>query len=115
MSAQPLARDAVRALPLYAPDLAECAVDVSDNTNLWGAPPAVLCVLRRWLSSAPPGFPSVYSTPLRAAILRYTQLDGIQGTGVVTGCGSDDVIDATMRAFGTAGAASAHCAPASPL
>jgi histidinol-phosphate aminotransferase len=100
MSAQTLARDAVRALPLYAPDLAECAIDVSDNTNLWGAPPAVLRALREAPTSALTRYPSLYSAPLRTAILGYVRL---KGAGVVTGCGSDDVIDATMRAFGAAG------------
>jgi histidinol-phosphate aminotransferase len=103
MSAQSLARDAVRALPLYAPDVADCSVDVSDNTNLWGAPPAVLRALRDAPTSALTRYPSLYSTPLRDAILRYAKLDGAAGAGVVTGCGSDDVIDATMRAFGAAG------------
>jgi histidinol-phosphate aminotransferase len=111
MDLRVLARDTVRALPLYAPDLAECAVDVSDNTNLWGTPPAV----RRVLDEAPPAafsrYPSLYSTPLRSAILRYAKLDAVPGASVVTGCGSDDVIDATMRAFGTPGDRIAFSAP----
>ena len=98
-----LARDAVRALPLYAPDLADCAIDVSDNTNLWGTPPAALRALRDAPLSALTRYPSLYSAPLREAILRYVTLDRAPGIGVVTGCGSDDVIDATMRAFGAVG------------
>ena len=35
-----LARPDVRSLPLYAPDVADCAIDLSDNTNLWGLSPA---------------------------------------------------------------------------
>ncbi|HYD54399.1 MAG TPA: histidinol dehydrogenase, partial [Gemmatimonadaceae bacterium] len=34
------ARAEVRALPRYQPDEGSCEIDVSDNTNLWGAPPA---------------------------------------------------------------------------
>jgi histidinol-phosphate aminotransferase len=98
-----LARDAVRALPLYAPDLADCAIDVSDNTNLWGMPPAALRTLRDAPVSVLTRYPSLYSAPLRDAILRYATLDRARGIGVVTGCGSDDVIDATMRAFGAPG------------
>jgi histidinol-phosphate aminotransferase len=98
-----LARDAVRVLPLYAPDLADCPIDVSDNTNLWGTPPGVLRALRDAPLSALTRYPSLYSAPLRDAILRYVTLDQASGTGVVTGCGSDDVIDATMRAFGAPG------------
>jgi histidinol-phosphate aminotransferase len=106
-----LARAEVRALPLYAPDVAACTVDVSDNTNLWGAPPAA----RRALADAPVAvltrYPSLYGAPLRAAVLRYLGLQSAAGVGVVTGCGSDDVIDATMRAFGAPGDRIAFSAP----
>jgi histidinol-phosphate aminotransferase len=98
-----LARDAVRALPLYSPDIADCAIDVSDNTNLWGTPPAALRALGDAPLSALTRYPSLYSAPLRDAILRYVKLDAASDVGVVTGCGSDDVLDATMRAFGTLG------------
>ena len=37
-----MASGAVKALPLYTTDGLEFAVDLSDNTNLWGAPPAAL-------------------------------------------------------------------------
>jgi histidinol-phosphate aminotransferase len=102
-SVHALARAAVRTLPLYAPDTAACAVDLSDNTNLWGTPPAA----RRALAEAPDAalsrYPSLYSAPLRAAVLRHAGLAGTPGVSVVTGCGSDDVIDSAMRAFGTPG------------
>ena len=111
MNPASLARAEVRALPLYAPDLADCAVDVSDSTNLWGAPPAA----RRALAEAPGAalarYPSLYSTPLRAAVLRYVGHERAGGVGVVTGCGSDDVIDSTMRAFGAPGERIAYSAP----
>ncbi|MEO6527147.1 MAG: histidinol-phosphate transaminase [Gemmatimonadaceae bacterium] len=97
-----LARAAVSALPLYAPDVTPCAVDVSDNINLWGTPPAALRALSGAPSTHPSRYPSLYSTPLRDAVLRYVGLSGVSGVGVVTGCGSDDVLDATMRAFGNA-------------
>jgi histidinol-phosphate aminotransferase len=106
-----LARAQVRTLPLYAPDVTACAVDVSDNFNLWGMPPAA----RRALAEAPAAaisrYPSLYSTPLRDAVLRYLGLSGASGIGVVTGCGSDDVLDATMRAFGDAGDEIVFAAP----
>jgi histidinol-phosphate aminotransferase len=96
---------------LYAPDAAECVVDVSDNTNLWGAPPAA----RRALAEAPVAaltrYPSLYSTLLRAAVLRYVGLEHARGVGIVTGCGSDDVIDSAMRAFGAPGDRIAFSAP----
>jgi histidinol-phosphate aminotransferase len=106
-----LARAEVRALPLYAPDLAECAVDVSDNTNLWGAPPAARRALTDAPASASTRYPSLYGAPLRDAVLRYLGLQGAATVGVVTGCGSDDVIDSTMRAFGEPGDRVAFSAP----
>jgi histidinol-phosphate aminotransferase len=110
-SVRTLARADVRALPLYAPDLAECAIDVSDNTNLWGAPPAALRALVDAPLSASTRYPSLYGAPLREALLRYLGLDGMAAVGVVTGCGSDDVIDSTMRAFGAPGDRVAFSAP----
>jgi histidinol-phosphate aminotransferase len=109
--ARALARAEVRALPLYAPDMAECDVDVSDNTNLWGAPPAALRALASAPDAAMSRYPSLYSAPLRAAVLRYTGLEGAGAVSVVTGCGSDDVIDSTMRAFGAPGDKIAFSAP----
>ena len=106
-----LARADVCTLPLYAPDAGACAVDVSDNTNLWGTSPAA----RRALAEAPEAsvarYPSLYSAPLRDAVLRYAGLALEAGIGVVTGCGSDDVIDSTMRAFGAPGDRVAFSAP----
>ena len=106
-----LARADVRTLPLYAPDAGACTVDVSDNTNLWGTSPAA----RRALAEAPAAsvsrYPSLYSAPLRDAVLRYAGLARSAGLGVVTGCGSDDVIDSTMRAFGAPGDRVAFSAP----
>jgi histidinol-phosphate aminotransferase len=98
-----LARAEVQALPLYAPDLAECAVDVSDNTNLWGVPPAAWRALAEAPAAVVARYPSLYAGPLRNAIARYLSLADGTSTGIVTGCGSDDVIDSAMRAFGVAG------------
>ena len=98
-----LVRNAVRALPRLHTEPGRCAVDLSDNTNLWGAPPAAVRALREAPAESLSRYPSVYSEPLHEAILRYVNLDGVAGMGVVTGCGSDDVLDSTMRAFGAPG------------
>jgi histidinol-phosphate aminotransferase len=98
-----LARREVRALPRYAPDATLCAVDVSDNTNLWGAPPAALRALAEAPSASLSRYPALYSGVLGTAVLRYTRLDDTAGVAVVTGCGSDDVLDSAMRAFGAPG------------
>ena len=107
-----LGRAAVRGLPLYVPDtVAHCLVDASDNTNMWGAPPASVRAVAAATSSHLSRYPSVYSEPLREGILEYVGLGGIPDIGVVTGCGSDDVLDSTMRAFGSAGDSIAYSTP----
>jgi histidinol-phosphate aminotransferase len=75
---------------------------VSDNVNLWGSPPAALRALTTTAMSAS-RYPSVYATPLRDAVVRYLGLSTATGVDVVSACGSDDVLDATMRAFGEPG------------
>jgi histidinol-phosphate aminotransferase len=110
MSLLDLARDGIRTLPLYSADAGACPVDLSDNTNLWGAPPAA----RRALSDgapAPSAYPTLYSAPLKGAILRYVGLERAAGIGVVAGCGSDDVLDSLMRAFSRTGARIAYPSP----
>ena len=105
-----LARPEISALPLYAPDQAatRCAVDVSDNTNLWGMPPAAARALRETPSAEAARYPSLYSAPLKSVLRAYV---GVADAAIVTGCGSDDVLDAAMRAFGAPGDAIAYSAP----
>ena len=106
-----LARAEMASLPLYAPDVADCAVDVSDNTNLWGMPPAARAAMAAMDPASLSRYPSLYGAPLREAILSYAGLARVEGLNVVTGCGSDDVLDATMRAFARPGARIAFSSP----
>ena len=110
-SATLLVRDTVRTLPLYDPRATACAVDVGDNVNLWGAPPAALRALSSLDPTSISRYPSLYALPLRDAVLRYLGLGNVNGVDVVTGCGSDDVLDAAMRAFGNPGDEIAYPAP----
>jgi histidinol-phosphate aminotransferase len=106
-----LARNAMSTLALLSAEPTNCDIDLSDNTNLWGAPPAALRELRDSAALTLSRYPSVYSEPLRAAMLRYLSLESVAGIGVITGCGSDDVIDSTMRAFGATGDRIAFASP----
>jgi histidinol-phosphate aminotransferase len=110
-----LARAEVRALPLYDPHAEACVVDVSDNVNLWGSPPAALRALTKGLAARVQHYPSLYSPTLHDAVLAYLGLSSADGMGVVTGCGSDDVLDAAMRAFGDAGDEIDFAAPTFPM
>lgn len=101
-------RAAYHDIPLYSPGTATCAVDLSDNTNLWGAPPSALRVLRAAAEDAVTRYPVLYATGLKAPLAAYA---GVAADEVVTGCGSDDVIDAALRAFGEPGDRVAYPAP----
>jgi histidinol dehydrogenase len=99
-----------RSLGLYDPARPPVEVDLSANTNLWGACPPALDALR---SSPPPtAYPTPYASDLKAAIAGAWDLEPGQ---VVTGCGSDDLIDSALRAFCEPGAVVAFPAPTFPM
>jgi histidinol-phosphate aminotransferase len=93
-------RAAYSDLVAYADEDEPCAVDLSDNTNPFGAPPAAGRELRRAAADHIARYPSAYSDSLRRALADYT---GVAAEWIVTGCGSDDVIDSVLRAFGDPG------------
>jgi len=95
-----LARAAYREISLYAPDRAHCRIDLSDNTNLLGVPPAAERALRCAPSEAVTRYPSLYADKLKSALARYACVEPQE---VVTGCGSDDVLDSAIRAFSEPG------------
>jgi histidinol-phosphate aminotransferase len=96
-----LIRSAYRGITLYAPDRTRCRVDLSDNTNLFGAPPAALEFLRNVGEQNVARYPSLYADGLKGAIAAYI---GVEPGNIVTGCGSDDVLDSAIRAFCEPGA-----------
>lgn len=89
-------RDSYARIDLYAPDRAPCATDLSDNTNLWGAPPHALEALAAAGAAALTRYPSLYAPDLALALAERV---GVAADMVVTGCGSDDVLDSAIRAF----------------
>jgi histidinol-phosphate aminotransferase len=98
----------VDSVPLHDPVPAPGALDLSDNTNRWGAPPTAAAVLASFDASSFARYPSAYSGELTTAIASYV---GVEPSMVVTGCGSDDVLDAAIRAFGGAASVLAHIEP----
>jgi len=99
-SALEMARASYRSISLYAPNRAPADIDLSDNTNLWGAPPAALAAMSGAAVSAITRYPSLYAADVKGAIADYI---GVSPDMVTTGCGSDDVLDSTIRAFGDPG------------
>ncbi|MBT8398785.1 MAG: histidinol-phosphate aminotransferase family protein [Gemmatimonadetes bacterium] len=91
----PFPREDYRLLRPYDPGRIPAPVDLSDNTNLWGAHPAALEVVRKAPPEALSRYPSVYASALKEAVAGKF---GITAENVVTGCGSDDLLDSVFRA-----------------
>ncbi len=89
-------RVSYEAISLYSPNRAPCAVDLGDNTNLWGLPPSVRRLMEGATDPVITRYPQAYADDLKRAIAEYVQLPV---ECVVTGCGSDDVLDSAIRAF----------------
>jgi histidinol-phosphate aminotransferase len=105
----PVARRSYAGITLYAPDRTPCRLDLSDNTNAWGMPPAARAAI-----VAPDSFaryPSLYADELKGALSTYA---GVPIDMVSTGCGSDDILDSTFRAFAEPGEAIAFPDPTFP-
>ena len=105
------AREAVRGLPHLGGELPRCEVDLSDNTNLWGAPPSAVRVFREARAESLSRYPALYSEPLQSELLAYVGMAHMEGFAAVTGCGSDDVLDSTMRGFAGPGERIAYSSP----
>ncbi len=95
-----LKRLSYREISLYSTPRESCEVDLSDNTNLWGAPPSALRELRAAAERSVTRYPVAYEPALREALGDYA---GVPPDMIVAGCGSDDVLDCAIRAFGEPG------------
>jgi histidinol-phosphate aminotransferase len=106
-----VSRAAYRDIALYGAERQKCEVDLSDNTNLWGMPPAAA----RAAAAAATGatrYPNVYARGLKGALADYL---GVEPEMIVTGCGSDDVLDSAIRAFADPGERFAYLDPTFPM
>jgi histidinol-phosphate aminotransferase len=100
-------------IALYGAERQRCAVDLSDNTNLWGMPPAAADAAAHAAVGAT-RYPNVYARGLKGALADYLGA-GVQPEMIVTGCGSDDVIDSAIRAFADPGERFAYLDPTFPM
>ncbi|MDT8368387.1 MAG: aminotransferase class I/II-fold pyridoxal phosphate-dependent enzyme [Longimicrobiales bacterium] len=97
-----------RALELYAPDRRPVTVDLSDNTNRWGAHPGALAAVRGAAAERLVRYPALYADVLReAAAARFD----VSPEQVTTGAGSDDILDSLWRAAREFGGAVRYPAP----
>ncbi len=104
-------RAAYRDVALYVNEKPPCPVDLSDNTNLWGMPPAAAEAAAR-AAVASTRYPTVYAGALKRAIAEYL---GVTPDMIVTGCGSDNVLDSAIRALAEPGDRFAHPDPTFPM
>lgn len=96
-SASALARRDLEGIRRY-PSRVAADIDLSDNTNKWGTPPHAAEVLRQGTDVA--RYPNVFGERLKHAV---AEVAAVSPHCVVTGCGSDDVIECAIRAFSTPG------------
>lgn len=96
-------------IPAYAPaPLEGVTLDLRDNVNLWGTPPAALAAIRQADAGALRDYPPVSGGALVAALAAHLR---VREDEVVAGCGSDDLIDACFRAVASPGERVAHAEP----
>ncbi len=93
-------RAGLEGVTLYSSNRKAARVDLSDNTNQRGAPPSVARVLAETAPASLARYPSHYADELKGAVAEHF---GVLPSQVVTGCGSDDVIDCALRAFANPG------------
>jgi histidinol-phosphate aminotransferase len=89
-------RPAYRSIELYDAGRRAVALDLSDNTNLFGSSPAARRAVAGMQSDELTRYPAVFAESLRELLAERL---GVKPGNIATGCGSDDVIDSTIRAF----------------
>ena len=87
--------------------VASDALWLDDNTNIFGAPPHASAALRA-ITTSPARYPSPEADALRAALAAHC---GIARDEIVTGLGSDDVLELAFRALAGPGATVAWTTP----
>jgi histidinol dehydrogenase len=93
---EPPLRTDYAGIVLYDPSRAPRAIDLSDNTNLFGMDPVVGAALEHATPELLSRYPSVYADSLRRA---WSDCYDLPVESITTGAGSDDVIDSAIRAF----------------
>ena len=97
-----------RDIRTYGGDSKGFDVDLSDNTNQWGTPPAAEAAMRSAAESMLRGYPQPYGETLKEALATYV---GLPAEYIVTGTGSDDILDCSFRALARTGDRVAYQSP----
>jgi histidinol-phosphate aminotransferase len=96
-----LPRESYTTVKPYVPLMTPVEVELSENTNQWGAPPAAVSALAACDARALFNYPSQPISPLIAQLAEYVGTN--DPATIVLGCGSDDILDCSMRAFAEPG------------
>ncbi len=104
----PFPRADWQGLTRYDPERAPVALDLSDNTNLWGTHPAALARIRAATTDDLARYPELYADALRETV---AEVIDVPPECVTTGAGSDDVLDSAFRAVFAPGARMTYAAP----
>ena len=102
-----LARADFADIPRYSPGPTS-RFNLGENTNLWGTPPAAAEALRDGVLAGVAQYPDMYGDSLKHAV---ATIAGVESDCVVTGNGSDDILDCAIRAFAEPGERIAHPDP----
>ena len=94
-------RQSYQSVAPYVPIMTPVQFELSENTNQWGAPPAAVDALKACDASVLFNYPSQPISPLLAQLAKYVGTD--DPATIVLGCGSDDILDCSMRAFAEPG------------
>lgn len=97
-----------RDIRVYGGDSKGFEIDLSDNTNQWGTPPAAERALKAAAEAMLRGYPEPYGESLKDAIAARV---GVTREWIVTGNGSDDILDCGFRALAKAGDKVAYQSP----
>jgi histidinol-phosphate aminotransferase len=101
-------REDYATLELYRTERDPVDVDLSDNTNLWGAHPGALAAVQGAVARNLVRYPDFYVDELReAAAERF----GVGPGNVCTGCGSDHILDSAFRTAAANGGVISYAAP----
>lgn len=99
-SVERFVRAPIRALSAYEEEAGEGGLNLSNNTNLFGPNPAIRRALSELKDDGFWDYPSLASASLKRAVAAR---HGVPEDGVVTGNGSNDLIDVIVRTFADAG------------
>jgi histidinol-phosphate aminotransferase len=100
-------RAALDTIPEYVPESGGCEVQLSDNTNRWGPAPSAARIIRDSALELHE-YPSPDGRLLRDAAADYV---GVSPSQIVTGCGSDGVLNAILGSVARPGDVLAYSEP----